>query len=174
MGRKLTTTLAALLLALGLSAGPALAQEGFDYEECIAALTTATEDLTDAQIEDLLEFIADGVTAAELEAFLQDLLGDPDYELPADVDDTCVIYLIEVLPNGGDDGGDGDGGDGAVDGADGAVDGGQRTTPGQVLGSAESRRLPMTGSDILWLAVIGSVILGLGILAVRAPRDQAT
>jgi LPXTG-motif cell wall-anchored protein len=51
------------------------------------------------------------------------------------------------------------------------LDGGERTTPDREISRS---RLPMTGGDILWLAIIGSLILGLGILAVRAPRDQAT
>jgi LPXTG-motif cell wall-anchored protein len=174
MGRKLTTTLAALLFAFSLTAGPAIAQEGFSAEECLAAIV-AGANISDAELDEILDELdtfleqEPNPSTESLETFLSGQLGRP-VDLPDDLGEVCTIYIVDVLV----DDGDGDGGDGDGDGGDGAVDGGQRTPPGQVLGSGTSRRLPMTGSDILWLAVIGSVILGLGILAVRAPRDQAT
>ena len=44
----------------------------------------------------------------------------------------------------------------------------------EVLGVTEERALPVTGSDLLGLVVIGFVLAGLGFLAIRRGRGTAT
>jgi LPXTG-motif cell wall-anchored protein len=189
MGRRIVTTVAAVLFAVGLTMAPATSQEGFTLEECLAAIVAGTGDLTDAQIEELVAFLGTTPDVDQLEAFLQDLLGDPGYELP-DVDaalEACEIYLVGVFPDDeadldgdddarddrgdadADDNGDADADDGEV--ADGVVvrgDGDTSSVPPARTG------LPVTGSDLLVLSVVGLVILSLGYLALRRTRHQSS
>lgn len=187
MGRRLATMTAAIaVLVAGLFAAPAAAQA---EQECLAALQAAVgQDFTPAQLEELQDYF-DAVEAgdlegdqAEFEAFLAGLVGS-DVSLDGLDPTVCTVYLVTVLP-GDDDGTDADGTDADgtdadgtdADGtdADGTADDGRPRTPTQVLGGPPSRRLPFTGYDVLWLTALGAAIVGLGYVAVRRSRDQAS
>jgi LPXTG-motif cell wall-anchored protein len=176
MGRRITTTLMVLVALLAtLLSVPTAAQT--PEEECLVALQAQVQPFTAAQLEALGEFFDDVPPGASLEAFLRELLGDPTLSL-ADLDpNVCTIYIANVFADDGefdDDGAPDDDGIGVDDAQvddDGVVaDDGERVPPPPT----QRRGLPVTGFDVLWLTGLGAAIIGLGYVALRRSRDQAS
>jgi hypothetical protein len=169
MGRRFTTTLTALIaLVATLLSVPAAAQT--PEEECLVALQAQVQPFTAAQLQALGEFFDDVPPGASLESFLRDLLDDPNLSL-ADLDqNVCTIYIANVFADDGPADDDGVTDDGRVDDDGVLADDGERVPPPP----PQRRRLPFTGFDVLWLTGLGAAIIGLGYVAVRRSRDQAS
>jgi LPXTG-motif cell wall-anchored protein len=171
MGRLIRTTVIVMVALLAtLLSVPTAAQT--PEEECLVALQAQVQPFTAAQLEALGEFFEDVPPGASLEAFLRQLLGDPTLSL-ADLDpDVCTIYIANVFADDGeaaDD--DGIGVDDAQVDDDGVfADDGERVPPPPT----QRRGLPVTGFDVLWLTGVGAAIIGLGYVALRRSRDQAS
>jgi hypothetical protein len=166
MGRRTRTLVAVLaILALGTIAAPAVAQEnieGFTLEECVSALAANSGfPLTAAQQAELRALGVTGSTpVAQVLGVLFDGATDPEFVVAADVTlgEVCSIYGVNVLPTRFDRNGNGNG------------NGDKSTT---VLRRKVTRH-PVTGSDILLLSLFGVGMLGLGYVALRRTRDQAS
>jgi hypothetical protein len=176
MGQRSTMLVALLALLATMLAAPAAAQT--PEEECLVALQAQVQPFTAAQLEALGAFFDDVPEGARLEDFLRDLLGDPTLSL-ADLDpNVCTIYITNVFAD--DDGRVDDDGvvdddgqfaddDGRVDDDGQFADDGERVPP-----PPQRRRLPFTGFDAMWLTGLGAAIIGLGYVAIRRSRDQAS
>jgi LPXTG-motif cell wall-anchored protein len=169
MGRRMRVLVAVVaVLSLGVLAAPATAQEGFTLEECVVALAANSgAELSDAQLDELRALNVTGSTPAKpLFDTLFDGPDDPEFVVDDDVTlgEICSIYGVDVLPIQfeRDDNGNG------VNG----VDVGEGVPPTQVLGVQQERRLPITGTDAIIIALVGLGLFGLGYLALRRTRDQ--
>jgi LPXTG-motif cell wall-anchored protein len=153
------------ILAFATIASPAVAQEsieGFTLEECVTALAANSGfALSDAQKAELEALNVSGTTSVKqvFEA-LFDNAGDPEFVVAGDVTlgEICSIYGTNVLPTRFDRNGNGNG------------DGDKSTT---VLRRKVTSH-PVTGSDVLLLSLFGIGMLGLGYVALRRTRDQAS
>jgi hypothetical protein len=164
MGRRFAATLGGLAALVVFVVGvPVAAQEGFDPAECLAAIV-AESDMTQAELAGLIDDLDTFLerrpepTTAQLEEFLSGRLGRS-VTLPPDLEEACTIYLVSGF---------------GLDGDGGQRDGGEpppRPPPGPPPGPPNG---PITGADAITLTVIGLVLLGLGYMAVRRPRGQAT
>jgi LPXTG-motif cell wall-anchored protein len=174
MGRRLRTILVvACVLALGAMAAPVSAQEsdfnvgGFTLAECAVAVAAASgEDLDEEQLAALQSITADMDLDEVLALMFPEGTGFAFDELPEGLtlEQICTIYGTDVLPEVDDR---------DIDDVDAVVDG-RPTTPTQVLGVTQARPLALTGANVLALVLAGVVLVGLGFLALRRTRPQAS
>lgn len=172
---RCTAAMVALVaMLLSLLAAPAAAQpEGFDdIQSCAdAIILTLEEDVPEDERDETAVFVegVGDVDFADLIAQLQEAEDLPPGQALANwILQNCVIYLVDVLPVIIER--PGTPGPPETGTPEPEVAGVTLTRPAEVLGT----RLPMTGTDAIFLALFGAVLLGLGTLAVRRTRPKGS